>query len=348
MSLDANQSPHAKRTRVVLYTLGGTIASSDVDGTGGVRPSLGGAELLGAASSSLKDLEVEVVGVLQVPSGELTIADAIELSGRIRHDLDSGFDGAVVAQGTDTIEEFAFALDLLTWSESPVVVTGAMRHPGELSADGPANLAAAIRVAGDPALRGLGVLVVMNDEVHAARFVRKSNSANLAAFSSWTAGPIGRVLEGHARRYVSPPRLARVIDPARLGAAVPPVLLVSCVLGVDERLVQHVDHLGYAGVVVEGFGGGHVPARLVNSLTELTATVPVVLASRTGAGDVLESTYGYAGSERDLLARGLISAGFLDGRKARVLLSLLLDAGATSAEVATAFTSLHRSATGLA
>ena len=334
--------------RVVVYTLGGTIASTDVDGTGGVRPSLAGAELLGPAAQSLGDLVVDVVGVRQVPSGELTLADAIDLSHRIRRDLDGGYDGAVVTQGTDTIEEFAFALDLLTSSDAPIVVTGAMRHPGELGADGPANVAAALRVASDPVMRGLGVLVVMNDEVHAARFVRKTNSANLAAFTSWTTGPIGRVLEGRTRRYVSPPRLARVLDPAQCLGDVPPVLLASCVLGVDGRLLERAVDLDYAGVVVEGFGGGHVPARLVEPLTTLATVMPVVLASRTGAGDVLESTYGYEGSERDLLARGLISAGFLDGRKARVLLSLLLSTGAAPAQVAAAFTLLHQSATGLA
>ena len=348
MSPQSHTPAEHTRSRVVLYTLGGTIASADVDGTGGVRPSLDGAALLGLASDALGDLEIEVVGVRQVASGELTIEDAVELSHRIAHDLERGFVGAVVTQGTDTIEEFAFALDLLNASEAPIVVTGAMRHPGELSADGPANLAAAIRVASDPTMRGLGVLVVMNDEVHAARFVRKSDSASLAAFTSWATGPVARILEGRTRRYVSPPRLARVLEPVRPGTAVPAVALATCTLGVDARLVGHLVDLGYTGLVIEGFGGGHVPARLVEPLMALAATMPVVLASRTGAGDVLASTYGYVGSERDLLGRGLISAGFLDGRKARVLLSLLLASGATTDQTATAFARLHRSATGLA
>ena len=348
MSIPSHEPKRPARARVVLYTTGGTIASTDADGSGGVAPNLAGAALLGEAAGAIGDIDLAVVGVRQVPSGELTIADAIEVSGRLRRDFANGFDGAVVAQGTDTIEEFAFALDLLTVAGSPVVVTGAMRHPGELSADGPANLAAAIRVAGDSRMRDLGVLVVMNDEIHAARFVRKSDSSSLGAFASRTTGPIGRVVEGRARRYVNPPPLARVIEPDRLGPFVPPVALVGCALGDDGRLLEHLADLGYAGVVIEGFGGGHVPGRLVGPLAALAGEVPVVLASRTGAGDVLESTYGYDGSERDLLGRGLISAGFLDGRKARVLLSLLLGTGASTAQVAAAFARLHRSATGLA
>lgn len=333
-------------SRITLYTLGGTIASTDNDASG-ARPRLEGAELLGPVTATVGDVEVEAVSVRRVASGELTLVDALYLAQRIRDNLGVGRDGVVITQGTDTIEEFAFALDLLIDTESPIVVTGAMRHPGELGADGPANLAASISAASDQVLRGAGVVVVMNDEIHAARFVRKSNSANVAAFTSPSTGVIGRITEGRTRLYVRPPRLERVIDPARVEADVPSVLLFGCALGDDGRILERVADLGYAGVVLEGFGGGHVPARMVAPLASVAATMPVVLASRTGSGDVLASTYGYDGSERDLLGRGLISAGFLDGRKARILLSFLLGMGASREEVAVAFARLHRSATGL-
>jgi len=106
--------------------------------------------------------------------------------------------------------------------------------------------------------------------------------------------------------------------------SIPAVALIKCSLGDDARIIEQIVSLGYAGAVVEGFGGGHVPARLVPALEALSKTMPVVLASRTGSGEVLKETYGYAGSERDLLSRGLISSGALDGTKARVLLSLVL------------------------
>jgi L-asparaginase len=118
---------------------------------------------------------------------------------------------------------------------------------------------------------------------------------------------------------------------------VPPVALLTCSLGDDARLLGQVRALGYAGAVVQALGGGHVPAAIVPALEELARQVPVVLASRAGAGEVLTGTYGFPGSERDLLARGLVPAGFLDGPKARVLLSLLLAGGAGADDVRAAF-----------
>jgi L-asparaginase len=105
-----------------------------------------------------------------------------------------------------------------------------------------------------------------------------------------------------------------------------------------------VEKLGYAGLILEGFGGGHVPAPVVPALADLATRLPVVLASRTGGGEMLQETYGFPGSERDLLSRGLIPAGFLDGLKARILVSLLLASGTDLAGVRKAFDQINASA----
>ena len=339
---------------MTVFSLGGTIAStadaSTADAStadarpaaGGVTPRLGADQLI-AAVPELQDVaELEAVAFRTVPSGDLVLGDLVSLAAEIAVRFDRGVDGVVVTQGTDTIEETSFALDLLVPADRPVVVTGAMRNPTLAGADGPANLLAAVQVAAAPEAAGLGTLVVFGDDVHAARFVRKTHTSSPATFRSVTAGPLGWVVEGRPRIAFRLPGLAGV--PYRVdGGAVPPVALLSSVLGDDCRLLAHVAEAGYAGLVLEAFGGGHVPAAVVPALAELAARLPVVLASRTGGGELLRHTYGYPGSERDLLSRGLVPAGFLDGRKARVLLGLLLAGGRDLAAVRTAFEEVNES-----
>jgi L-asparaginase len=339
------------RPRVAVFTLGGTISMAG--GPGGAVPRLTGAELLDSVPG-LPGIgaAIEVHDFRRVPSAALGIADVLELAAVIEAELAAGAAGAVVVQGTDTIEETSFLLDLVHSGDAPVVVTGAMRHPGLAGADGPANVLAAIQAAASPLLAGLGCVVVFADEIHAARYVRKVHSTSITAFASPSAGPLGHVLEGTVRLLARPVRRSAVplaaLRPARAGdavTAVPPPLradggvrvgLVTMCLGDDgEFLRAAAGRLD--GLVVAGFGVGHVPAALVPLLSELAARMPVVLASRTGAGAVLADTYGSAGSERDLLSRGLISAGFLDPLKARLLLHVLIAAGADRAAVRAAF-----------
>ncbi len=324
----------AGRPRVRVLSLGGTIASTSAPGEGGVVPRLTAADLVEAVPQLQTVADVEATSFRQCASGDVTMADLVALAAEVQRELDAGADGVVVTQGTDTIEETSYALDLLVGHSRPVVVTGAMRNPTLPGADGPANLLAAVQVAGSPAMADQGCVVVLNDEVHAARFVRKTHTSSPSTFASPTTGPVGWVVEGRVRGALRP--LAQPVLPAVTGE-VPPVALVKVALGDDGRLVQQLESLGYAGVVVEALGGGHVPSRMVPALEALAARVPVVLASRTGGGEVLRETYGFPGSERDLIARGLVPAGALDGLKARVLLALLLAGGAGQDEVVSAF-----------
>jgi L-asparaginase len=169
--------------------------------------------------------------------------------------------------------------------------------------------------------------------VHAARWVRKTHTSSPAAFVSPNHGPIGHVIEGHVD---IPLRMARgpVLTPDTWRTV--KIGLFTVALDSDGELVsamgQHVD-----GLVVSAFGVGHVPAAMVLALAKLASRIPVVLASRTGAGPVHESTYGFEGSESDLLARDLIGAGYLDPLKARILLHLLLQSGASSLRIKETF-----------
>ncbi|GAB95651.1 L-asparaginase [Kineosphaera limosa] len=323
--------------RVLLLTLGGTIASvpSDAGSGGGAVPSLTGADLVAAVPELSQVADLDVRSLLQKPSCDLTPDDLRQVAATIAQAAEPSqgpeFDGAtcdgvVVVQGTDTIEESAYLLDLLADRPIAVVVTGAMRTPSSPGADGPANLLSAVRVAADPAARGLGVLVVLADEIHAAAHVAKSHSSAPHAFTSPGVGPIGRVVEGRVRIWAYPVRSDPPI-PVPADAVWPSVPILRVAQGTAAAEVEALATIA-DGLVVEGVGGGHVPSPLVPMLAAIAATKPVVLASRTGAGGTLEATYGYPGSELDLLGRALISAGPRNALQARLWLAAHLAAGA--------------------
>ncbi len=323
-----------ERPQVHVVALGGTIAMTGT-AEDGVTPTLTADALVDAVPDLQRVADVSAEQLRQVSGAAVTMSDVQAAARRIVALVDDGCDGIVVTQGTDTIEETAFLLDLVIDTEAPIVVTGAMRNPTLPGADGAANLLGAVLTAAEPTARGMGTLVVMNDEIHAARFVAKRHTSNPAAFVSPLVGPMGWIVEDRARVAVTVPRRPTVNG--GLEAEIPPVALLTLTLDDDARLTSKLDELGYEGAVVEALGGGHAPATAVDNLGSLAQRMPVVLASRTGAGPVLRRTYGFVGSERDLLERGLWHGGTLDGPKARVLLGLVLGAGLDRSAVADAF-----------
>lgn len=321
------------KPRILILALGGTIAMTPSP-EGGITPRLSAADLIAAVPGLNEIADVVARSPLQLPGASLTMNDLISVAKLIADSKAEAIDGAVVVQGTDTIEETAFVLDCLDTGSIPVVVTGAMRGPQSAGADGPGNLLAAVIVAASPAASMQETFVVLNDTVHFASFVRKGHTALPSSFTSEPYGPAGYVVEGEFVR-IAPPRVVRfpALRPSRL---VPPVAIVTFGLGDDGRLTRVLPELGYKGAIIAGMGVGHVPQAAIEPITELAKLIPTVLASRVPEGPTLKNTYGFPGSERDMLARGLISSGWLQPTKARLLLSLLL---ATEAEknIAAAF-----------
>lgn len=321
-------------TTIALITLGGTISSESAVTGPGVVP-VTGADLMA------HEIQAWVPGVTLVPhefrllpSASITLADLLELHAFITG-LPDGVDAVVISQGTDTIEETAFVLDVLgAASRIPVVVTGAMRNRACAGADGPANLVAAVLVAASPDARGLGVLVQFADVVHAARWVHKASTFHIDAFNSGPLGPLGLVTEGRAYLELAPRTRPVLAAPPHAEAR---IALVGTGVSDDLALLPTLAAAGYDGVVLAGVGGGHVAADAVGQVALAAAALPVVLCSRIGSGPAPTATYGYPGGEIDLLARGLLPGRMLSPVKARLLLALLLGSGLRGDELRAAF-----------
>ena len=275
-------------------------------------------------AGSVDFAEVSCIDSRSVGGHALTLDDLTELADQVRHASQARADGVVITQGTDTIEETAYAIALLVDTAIPVVITGAMRAPQDAGADGPANLQAALRVASDPRAAGLGPLVVIQDEVHAARTVVKLHTGRVAAFGSPGRGPIGSVMEGRVALHPCSAPSDFLGQPDRLTRRVE---LVWTAVGCDGTAVESA--ASYCeGIVVAALGGGNVPPAVVPSLARAVESgVAVVLASRCAAGPVLTRSYGGPGTDGDLRAIGVVPAGELSAIKARLRLLVALELG---------------------
>lgn len=324
------------KPKVTVIVLGGTITMVP-QATGGIAPSVTGDDLIAAVPTLDAIADIDVVTPFLVPGASLSFAQVATVADMAAAAGANGADGIVVVQGTDTIDETSFLFDLACETgpdQAAIVVTGAMRGATAPGADGHANLLAAVTVAASPQARGIGSLVVLNDEVHAARYVQKTDTGLASAFTAPGLGPIGTVTEGSFRLRFSPPALSA---PAISLAEAAPVAIVQTGLGDDGRLLDTIADAGFQGAVIAAMGAGHVPAALVDRLETLAEAMPVVLSTRVPGGAVFEKSYGFAGSEIDLIRRGLIPAGILPPHKARLLLACLIGAGFTTDEIETQF-----------
>ncbi len=319
---------------VSLFTLGGTIASTPNDSGQGVIPTLTGERLV-ELLPGLNEIATVRSSVFRTnPSGDLTFSDLWEMAGRAQIEVSQGSQAIIVTQGTDSLEETSFAIDLVWKDPAPFVFTGAMRSANSLSADGPANLYDSFLTAVSTMSRNKGVLVVMNNDVHLARLVRKSHTSSVASFKSDPIGPIGNIYEGTVRMLFEVPPTPRYPVPEGVPAK---VRLITTTLDDEDVIYESLLDSNIDGLVVAGFGGGHTRGAVAPLLEKLAAKIPVVVASRVAEGPSLRQTYGFQGGEIDLQQRGLIMSGGLTPLKSRVLLVTLLSLGMSREQVLSEF-----------
>ncbi|MEG2777619.1 MAG: asparaginase, partial [Cellulosilyticaceae bacterium] len=311
------------KPKVCIIFTGGTISMTVDESIGAAIPTLSGEQILSMVSNIDKIVHTEVLNFCEIPGPHMTVDKLIDLKKLIIDTLDrEEIAGVLVTHGTDTLEETAYFLDLTINHSKPVVVVGAMRSSSELGYDGSSNLAAAVCTAISPKARNKGVLVVLNNAVHLAAEVTKTNTLSLDTFQS-PYGPLGIVDTNDLILY----RDIAFMQHIDTDVVERKVDLIKAVLDMDDRFIRLSVDSGAKGIVVEAMGRGNLPLAMLEGVKyALSKGVVVVIVSRCNSGRVFES-YGYAGGGKELSDLGAIMGGEMRGPKARIKLMLALGRG---------------------
>ena len=309
---------------LVLHT-GGTI-SMQADDSGAVVTSQDNP--MNHVSNQLEGVEVHALDFFNLPSPHIKPKHMLALYQKIKEEADH-YDGFVITHGTDTLEETAYFLDTMEVPHKPIVLTGAMRSSNELGSDGVYNYLSALRVASDDKAADKGVLVVMNDEIHAAKYVTKTHTTNVSTFQTPTHGPLGLIMKQEILYFkTAEPRIRFDLD--RIQGLIP---IIPVYAGMTEELLNllPVDQLD--GLIIQAFGAGNVPKETSQKLNALIQEgLPIALVSRCFNG-IAEPVYAYEGGGVCLQKAGVFFVKELNAQKARLKLLIAINAGLTGDEL---------------
>jgi L-asparaginase len=310
---------------LVLHT-GGTI-SMQADQNGAVESSP--INPMTQVTSPLENIEVVSVDFLNLPSPHIQIDHMMMIYKKIREEA-SHFDGFVITHGTDTLEETAYFLDTMSIPQKPIVMTGAMRSSNELGSDGIYNYRTALRVAADEKSADKGVLVVMNDEIHAAKYVTKTHTTNVSTFQTPTHGPLGLVTKREILFFKAADKRVR-FDLQAINGVVP---IIKSYADMDTILLDALVEAPISGLVIEALGAGNLPPASIAAIKKLiNKQLPIVLVSRCFNG-IAEPVYAYDGGGIQLEELGVLFVKELNSQKARIKLLIAVNAGLNGQDLA--------------
>jgi len=330
LALFVGTGASAQQPKPIVYVLstGGTIAGSGSSATdlSNYQPgAILGAQLVKAVPQISIIADVRVEQVVNVNSSDITIENWLTLAKRIQQIIKDtpAVAGFVITSGTNTLEETAYFLNLTVKSDKPVIVVGSMRPSTAISADGPLNLLNAVRTAISPEAKGKGALIVMNDEINAARDTTKTNTLRVETFKSPELGLLGYIDEDKVSFYRASTRrhtAATEFDVTSL-AQLPKVTILYSYIEPDAALIKAAISSGAKGIVFAGTGNGALSVFEETVLKEVSsmpaaARPALVRSSRVGNGRVI------ATAEYDAL--NVIPSDTLNPQKARILLMLAL------------------------
>jgi L-asparaginase len=308
--------------KVVLVFTGGTIAMRVDSNKGGAIPSLSSSDIVATLSGITEFKNLIIHEYSSIPSPSITPFHMSELAA-LSEDYLARDDvaGLIVVHGTDVLEETAYYLNTVIKSNKPIVLTGSMKNASELGYDGLTNLVSSIKVCMSDESVNRGVLVVMNDTINSSLEVTKTHTLSLDTFKSIEFGPLGIIDHGEVIYYrdVSHRKhhnLKNLINDD--------TYLIKIYAGMNGDFIDYLINKGAKGIVFETLGRGNIPPMMLESLIKaLSNGIHIVLVSRCVSGRVLD-TYAYEGGGKDLVQKGCILGGNLNGQKARILLMLAI------------------------
>ncbi|KAJ4989162.1 L-asparaginase 1 [Stagonosporopsis vannaccii] len=328
------QTPvNASLPNVTIFATGGTIASQGTSNTQttGYSVGLGVQQLVDAVPELLNISNIAGYQVSNVGSGSINETISLKLAHMINEELAKPeVSGVIITHGTDTLEETAFFLESTVNSSKPIVCVGAMRPATALSADGPLNLYQAVVLAGSPAGRDRGTMIVLNDRIGSAFYTTKNNANSLDTFSSTEAGQLGVFVNQVPYFFFAAAEpVGRVVFDVANATALAHVDILYAHQDMNPALFNASAAAGAQGIVYAGVGAGGMSAKATLAAEHLynATRIPIVASHRSADGLVPPSTDG----------DWAISSGFYNPQKARILLQLGLTAGWTNDDIARAF-----------
>ena len=322
----ATAAPKAKapaKANIKILATGGTIAGAgEAGGYGYTSGQFKVDDLIKAVPGLNKLATLSGEQVANIGSQDMSDEVWLKLAKRTNELLaDPAVDGIVITHGTDTMEETAYFLDLVVKSKKPVVLVGSMRPATAVSADGPANLYNGVATAANPGAKGRGVLVVINDAIHSARNVIKTNTTNVETFASPLRGPAGLVTAGSITWFEKMDKKNTVTSEfsTKGMTKLPRVDIVYAHANMDDSMIEAARAAGAKGIVVAGVGDGNMTKEALAALTEAAKDgILVVRSTRLPDGMVMRN------AEVDDDKLGFVASGELNPGKSRVLAQLAL------------------------
>ncbi|WP_175615077.1 asparaginase [Piscibacillus halophilus] len=310
--------------KVVLITTGGTIASKPNENSGKLTSGAMTGEELASLCALPNDIQVQIDSAFQKPSVHLNADDWLLLKEKADYYFqDPEVDGIVITHGTDTLEETAYFLDLTVNDHRPVVVTGSQRSISDLGSDVYINLRHAIYAACSEELYHCGTVVVFNERIFAAKYVKKEHASNIQGFNAFGFGYLGIIDNDEVQVFQRPIKR----DYYAVHSSIPKVDIIKCYSDADGSLLEALRQTNTEGIIIEGVGRGQVPPKMMPAIKECLNDGIVIVVTTASEEGAVYPTYDYEGSAYDLINHGVILGSDYDSKKARVKLAVMLASG---------------------